>query len=456
MSKTSDKVMWAITGLMVLALASATALLVRQAGTLERLRQAVQDRPHQIAVSERPPQETPAPAAAAGERILFLAAVAGQEETDLWAIPAAGGEATRLAENVRFFGPTPLSIIDSGDEQRLAFVQGPTEAMRLVTLDLRSGQLNELFAASEGWWLTWPSASPDGQHLAFVSHEPPQGEELSGDLQAVLYVVSAAEGNVEKRIEPVMIWTPLAWSPDGQWLAVVGMGASRQPRLTLLPAEGGVPQVLPLSAAWLAAWSPDSMQLTTAHREFSSGLELVSWDVAAGREVDLAPDPGMRQGAINYLAWSPDGEWLLGLAGTDWWSMGLYLVGREGGEPLELFAGDGSTVPWARWSPDGEHIAFIVARGGSQNTPAVEMDAYVVQPDGGDLWQVDERLAGLVRQMAWSSDGQRLAFALNDEEGESPSGQLYVVDLGGQAPAVLHEGLGRYFYPLWLLAAIGD
>lgn len=210
-----------------------------------------------------------------------------------------------------------MSIISSGDEQRLAFVQGLPEAMRLVTLDLRSGQLNELFAASDGWWIASPSASPDGQHLAFVSHEPPLGEELSGDLQAVLYVVSAAEGNVEKRFEPVMIWTPLAWSPDGQWLAVAGMGASRQPRLTLLPAGGGAPQVLPLSEAWLAAWSPDSMQLTTAHREFSSGLELVSWDVAAGREVDLALDTGVRLGTINYLAWSPDGEWLLGLAGTD-------------------------------------------------------------------------------------------------------------------------------------------
>jgi len=58
--------------------------------------------------------------------------------------------------------------------------------------------------------------------------------------------------------------------------------------------------------------------------------------------------------------------------------------------------------------------------------------------------------------MAWSSDGQRLAFPLNDEEGESPSGQLYVVDLRGQAPTVLHEGLGRYFYLLWLPAAIGE
>ena len=111
--KTSDRVLWAVTGLVASALVVGTVLLVRQAGTLERLRQAVLERSRQTAVSERSPQETPTPAAAAGERILFLAAVEGQEGTDLWAIPAAGGEATRLAETVHFFGPTPLSISNS-------------------------------------------------------------------------------------------------------------------------------------------------------------------------------------------------------------------------------------------------------------------------------------------------------------------------------------------------------
>ena len=82
-SKSGVRVLWAITGLVALMLAVATVLLARQAGTLERLRQ-------QAAVR----------ASAADERILFLAAAAGRESTDLWAVPATGGQATRLAENV--------------------------------------------------------------------------------------------------------------------------------------------------------------------------------------------------------------------------------------------------------------------------------------------------------------------------------------------------------------------
>ncbi|MDH7486080.1 MAG: hypothetical protein QHJ81_07355 [Anaerolineae bacterium] len=439
------KVLWAITGLAVLALSAATVLLARQAGALERLRQ-------QAAVR----------ASAADERILFLAAAEGQETTDLWVVPARGGQATRLAENVEvhsFGQASPVSLISDGDERRLAFLQGPPEAMRLVTLDLDTGERGELFVASDGWWLASPSASPDGRRLAFISHEPPPDEEFSGDLSAALYVVNTSDGDIEQRLEPVPVWTPLAWSPDGQWLAA-NTGQARSPKLTLLPAAGGgPPQTLSFHAAWLAAWSPDGAWLTTAHWELGGGPKLVSWDVVAGREVDLplhGTGPGVRPASVFNPAWSPDGTRLLYQAGMDSWSMGLYVVGREGGEPLELFAEAASTVWWACWSPDGEQVAFLVARGGGRDRSPLEMDGYVVQPDGQGLWQVDAGIEGRVQWMAWSPDGRRLAFALNGEGDELSPGQLYTVDLEERSPKVLHEGLRGYSYPLWLAATAGD
>ncbi len=91
------------------------------------------------------------------------------------------------------------------------------------------------------------------------------------------------------------------------------------------------------------------------------------------------------------------------------------------------------------WSPDGTRLAF----------PG-ELDGvlYVVGTDGSNLRQVAERTTGWSVQrsrLAWSPDGRRIAF-MRDEEGESGSTDLYVVDVEGRAriarrPRVRASGL---------------
>jgi len=462
-SKTSDKVMWAITGLTVLALASATALLVRQAGTRERLRQAVLERPHQTAVSERPPQETPAPAAAAGERILFLAAVEGQEGTDLWAIPAAGGEATHLAEDVQisfFSGPlgvdSPLSLVGSAGRQRLAFVQGPHDAMQLVTLDLRSGELRQVFAASNGWWIRALSPSPDGRRLAFLTHEPLQGRS-SDDLRTAAYIADMAIGSVEKRFEQASTRAPLVWSPDGQRLAVWGGGEGREGgKLLLLAVEGREPEPTSLCQGLPLAWSSDGSRLLAAFGQ-EWRPELAWCDLATGDQTPIAlqrAGSGVPVDFLQRLSLSPDGNWLMYAGGPDFDHTGVYAVTLAGGEPVVLSEEEtGLMMVWSRWSPDERHIAFVTAQVARDlNTPPWGFRAFVAQAGGSDLWPLNEEVEGDVYSVVWSPEGRRLAFAPVSHEDEQPVGRLYVADVERHMLTLLHEGQEYCVVAGWLPA----
>ena len=492
--KSSDRVLWSITGVVATALAVVTVLLFQQAGAWDRWREAVRERSDRAAVSVIPGEEdvplieetvdddqqvalpTDTPVPVAPQRIFFIAADQGATEENLaehirlWAIPATGGEAEMVADEVRAhgFGETPpWCLIPSEDDPHLTFVQGPTEGMRLMLLDLGTGEFEELYAASDGEWIGSPSASPDGQRLAFITAEPPPGGEFHDDVQATLHVATIADGEVEREFEPVTIWTPLAWSADSHWLAAVESGGPlRWPRMLLFPAGEGEMLEPPFSRGLQASWAPEGQRLVAVRGRSAGGVELISWDVAAGEHEPLAlagQEAGQPPGVVWAIKWSPDGEWLAGLAGDDWPAVGLYVVGQESAEPVALYGEgeDEGAVWWYEWSPDARHIAFIAARsvrpeGAADEGATGEVGGFVMQPDGDGSWQVATGLVGRVEAMAWSPDGQQLAFGLHMEgdDGQASS-RLYVADIGEQRPTLLHEGVGNVLYLRWVPAVGG-
>jgi dipeptidyl aminopeptidase/acylaminoacyl peptidase len=85
----------------------------------------------------------------------------------------------------------------------------------------------------------------------------------------------------------------------------------------------------------------------------------------------------------------------------------IWLVGTDGGEPIQLTRGDGKdTSP--RWSPDGQAIAFLTDRWGKNQIARLDLS-------GGEAHQVTDLTDG-VSEFDWTSSGRGFLFAAKANE----------------------------------------
>lgn len=232
-----------------------------------------------------------------GRFIAFLRKLPGSEKTGLWAMQAVGGE------------PWPLTAVDndihhaitnfcwSPDGKRLAFLSTPFDATleqrwrrrddaihwqvdyefsHLFVVDFApAARVPPITQLTQGRFhilnLAW---SPDGARLAFIHRPTPLLDSWpQGRLGAI-----ATDGS---EAEPTDLGpatnsaAPLAWSPDGQWIATdVSTAGDAWPyasRAVIYPALGGEPT--PLAAVSdeqpdVVGWSLDgrSLYVLNQHR----------------------------------------------------------------------------------------------------------------------------------------------------------------------------------------------
>ncbi len=103
---------------------------------------------------------------------------------------------------------------------------------------------------------------------------------------------------------------------------------------------------------------------------------------------------------------SPDGRWIAYVQGTVDFEANkvvkhIWLVRAEGGEPKQLTAGNGSDSR-PRWSPDGESIAFISARGGKSQV-------WIIPVHGGEARQLTS-ISTEADGVTWARKGDALLF----------------------------------------------
>jgi len=112
-------------------------------------------------------------------------------------------------------------------------------------------------------------------------------------------------------------------------------------------------------------------------------------------------------------AMSPDGKWVAYtvsmpiMAGEkSEYRTHIFMASVEGKSSFPFTQGDKScTNP--QWSPDGNWLAFLSARGGEKN------NIWLIRALGGEAEKLTEAKSG-VNNFKWSPDGERLAYTMND------------------------------------------
>ncbi|MFC2000080.1 hypothetical protein ACFLXE_04915 [Chloroflexota bacterium] len=247
----------------------------------------------------------------------------------------------------------------------------------------------------------WPSWSPDGSRIAYVS---------SGiGMSSGIYTMDADGANQTKIGLPYRVSArSLSWSPDGNRIVY----AENYGGIQTVDSEGGDPLPVVVAAHvyqiydW-PSYSPDGSRIMFAATR-GEGWDIFLVDIDGSNETCLTP-PDVDD---ECPAWSPDGTRIAFDSNRDGPS-GIYVMNADGSDPVHLTTGSEPT-----WSPDGSKIAFVSTRDGKK-------DIYIMDADGGnvarltdnDLFEMDPE---------WSPDGRKMVFA-----GESGFGDpdIYTVDV---------------------------
>jgi serine/threonine protein kinase len=271
-------------------------------------------------------------------------------------IPALGGRPRKVGGGSRYprHGPPQWSP----DGRRLAYVVSNEWSrdwhVNIVSLESASSQRLDLPgpAGSRGWHLSW---SPDGRFFAYST----AWDEWDPNPQ--VWVVRLQDGTGFPVTEGATRNLSPSWSPDGRSLYFVSnRGGSMDLWQQELAADGtprGTPQRLTTGVEMLyARFSPDGRRLA-----YSKGRKTGNvWRVpilknrpATWSDAQQLTD---EQGWPAHVSLSPDDKQLVycsrGPDGTHMWKMAA-----EGGVAERVLM-DPMEQVWARWSPDGQKIAF--------------------------------------------------------------------------------------------------
>ena len=118
--------------------------------------------------------------------------------------------------------------------------------------------------------------------------------------------------------------------------------------------------------------------------------------------------------------WSPDGSRIAFLRNTGDGNYRLYIMARDGTDVRGLTPSLRVSRGLPVWSPDGSKLAFLALEGDQEQRHYYDITfnrvLYTVGADGSGLTRLGEAFG----QLAWSPDGNRLAFARIAPESEVP------------------------------------
>jgi len=328
-----------------------------------------------------------------GKRIAFIHNASGRGQ--IFVMNADGSDAVNISKN-DFCDRTPVW---SPDGNRIVFASDRTGNWDIFTMNSEGGNQQRL-AGNEGLDRA-PAWSPDGRRIAWESH-------LSG--MPNIWVCDADGRNSHPLIVP------------GEDIRVQEFRESNPPEIV------DIGLVFPDSAFYLMdpVWSPDGKRIACV------GLGQSSGNMVAVLEADGTRLLQLTSGANNArnLCWSPDGTQLAGTWRTapgETERSGIFAIKADGKDKrwlidvvpqgprlggafragLMTWYSHGSAQPRRvvktftslAWSPDGQTLAFS-----SDNDPSGAFYVYTISPNGGEPRRLDQSKSAWPNQIMWRAD----------------------------------------------------
>jgi Tol biopolymer transport system component len=301
--------------------------------------------------------------------------------------------------------------------------------------------------------------SPDGEMLAFISEGAVWTVPLQGN------VGPGIAGEPVRLAEVPGLWdvgSLLAWSADGEWIAVNGE-ADDEDAVYVIPAAGGEPKAARVPERGGHAWSyrlglsPDGQTIAISALELGTQEEVPE---SHSRYIYTIPTSGGEPQKISSRwarlpSFSPDGELIayVGYERRDDWRENtersrddgdLWVAPSSGGTPVKLADVDGR-LRGPVWSPDGRYIAAHHEPGGDNDSK--EIWVYPLSPDAssaGEPTKIPLPRSSINMVAGWTPQGELGAFIHSEEHTA-----IYAVPAQGGRAVQLTPAGGWPYYPRW-------
>ena len=316
-----------------------------------------------------------------------------KNETRIWMIPVAGGDAIQLtAEGVSSDHPRW-----SPDGKLLAFLSARKDAegnegkTQVFLLNRQGGEAQRLTdAVQDVEDFAW---SPDSKRLVLILRDP-SPEELEGAASKGKEDEAAERTSVTKRRK-----AQRPWVIDRLYFKEDTIGYLDRRRKHLYVFDIGSKAMTQVSSGDYddtePAWSPDGHFLAFASNRskpdpdatYASNIWVVAADNADKGAKPMQVTTGL--GGDHQPAWSPDGKWIAYSTQLDptlfEYNTKHIAVSPSGGGPAKVLTSalDRNGVN-PRFAPDGKSVYFVADDDGTQNLAQVTLaNSQVTRPMGG-------------------------------------------------------------------------
>jgi Tol biopolymer transport system component/DNA-binding winged helix-turn-helix (wHTH) protein len=359
-----------------------------------------------------------------GEHIAYHSAAKG----GIWVVPATGGAARQIAE----IGSEPAWSPDGSTIAFTTYEGALAERATIVSVPVAGGPARPLTRAGlpRGGHRA-PAWSRDGGRLAFYAYDGARGVSLW---------VMTIDGGRTTRIADGVFPLRIAFTPDdrsicwsgagpqhnlGLWCTKVDDGPSSRPT----PVLQGVPGISGLSIA------ADGTVAYSVHR-MTSDL----WSVPLGTSGLPSGDPAplVRDASRNtHPEFSPDGNHLAFLMWRPGTASDLWVMNMKDLRP-ELLAPGKDAEFYPTWTPDGRHLLVSIGKGPVRSIARVTLQTRQTTPVEG--------LPPDMSNIRLSPDGRELAYHVTTDSGGMI---VWRVGASGGEPVRLTPTERSAGYPAW-------